>query len=107
MSYFFFFFFQDKKADLIINTYVDDFMIQVMKRLDFEIPKYNPLKDSTKMLVKEIGSNLQWNILKKDITSIKSQYLLKKSLHKKNCGVPLKKHSNEITESKIKRKRKN
>lgn len=38
----------DKKADLVINGYVDDVMERVMKRLGLEIPEYTGADDPTK-----------------------------------------------------------
>jgi len=38
----------DKSADLIINTYVDNMMVQLAKQLDVTIPEYSAEQDPTK-----------------------------------------------------------
>ncbi|KAJ8920531.1 hypothetical protein NQ315_005400 [Exocentrus adspersus] len=63
---------QDKKADLIINFFVDDVMSKVMKSLSLEIPEYTPDIDPTKINVSD--AVIEWNIDKNDIRSIKTQY---------------------------------
>lgn len=47
----------DKKADFLIQTYVDDIMIKLCKRLGVEIPEYTKIRDPTHIAV---GS--QWTI---------------------------------------------
>nr|XP_023021026.1 NAD-dependent protein deacetylase Sirt6 [Leptinotarsa decemlineata] len=62
----------DKKADLIINTYVDDVIVKIMKRLGLEIPEYSSEIDPTKY--RDSDSVVEWNILKQDVEKIKLQY---------------------------------
>ncbi|XP_056648325.1 NAD-dependent protein deacetylase Sirt6 [Diorhabda sublineata] len=62
----------DKKADLIINTYVDDVLTKVMKKLNLEIPDYSFDIDPTKNQLP--NSVIEWNISKPDINTIKLEY---------------------------------
>lgn len=48
----------DKKADLVISTYVDSIMEKVLKRLGIELPKYSVDNDPTKQKICE----LEWTI---------------------------------------------
>lgn len=48
----------DKKADLVISTYVDTIMEKVLKRLGVELPDYTPDDDPTKAKFCE----LEWTI---------------------------------------------
>lgn len=43
-----FFYFKDKKADLVINTYVDDVMRLLLKELNIKSIEYNPKSDPTR-----------------------------------------------------------
>ncbi|XP_043193376.1 NAD-dependent protein deacetylase Sirt6-like [Amphibalanus amphitrite] len=64
----------DKKGDLIINTYVDDVMTQLCKRLGVEIKEYDEAQDPTKCT----GSGdqiIEWTIPQ---TSFKDAVLLEK-----------------------------
>ena len=51
----------DKKADLIINTFVDDVMEKLLAELGIDLPDYNPLTDPTRK-VRERRSSvfLEW-----------------------------------------------
>ncbi|XP_025833249.1 NAD-dependent protein deacetylase Sirt6 [Agrilus planipennis] len=49
---------QDKKADLLINSFVDDVFVQVMKHLQLEIPEYSYENDPTK----KINDVIEWTI---------------------------------------------
>ena len=51
----------DKKGDLIINTYVDDIMAQLCKRLGIEIEEYDEEKDPTKCVASS-GKLIEWTI---------------------------------------------
>lgn len=62
----------DKKADLIINTYVDDVLIKVMKKLGLEIPEYSHNIDPTKHQLPD--TVIEWNILKSDLNKMKLKY---------------------------------
>lgn len=55
--------FQDKKADLIIQTYVDDVMEGVCKHLGISIPDYSPNIDPTK----QTGPPKPWTILPSEV----------------------------------------
>ncbi|CAH1154689.1 unnamed protein product [Phaedon cochleariae] len=59
----------DKKADLIINTYVDAVLAKIMKKLGLEIPEYHQTIDPTKN--REL---IEWNISKKDVIDMKARY---------------------------------
>ena len=56
----------DKKGDLIINTYVDDVMIQLCKRLNVQIKEYDVAKDPTKYVASE-GKRFEWTILQSSL----------------------------------------
>ncbi|CAH1980695.1 unnamed protein product [Acanthoscelides obtectus] len=62
----------DKKADLIINTFVDDVLVKVCKRLGLEIPEYNPEIDPTKY--QSPDTTIEWNILKDELLTAKRRY---------------------------------
>ncbi|VEN49830.1 unnamed protein product, partial [Callosobruchus maculatus] len=64
--------FEDKKADLIINTFVDDVLEKVCKRLGLEIPEYNPELDPTKNQCTD--AIIEWNIYKDELRSARKQY---------------------------------
>lgn len=64
----------DKKADLVISTYVDTIMEKVLKRLGVEMPDYTPHDDPTKAKFCE----LEWTIsaeLMKDIDKLYSEFI--------------------------------
>lgn len=73
-------FLKDKKADLLINTYVDEAMKKVMKKLGLEIPEYSADADPTKRLEDTV---LDWTIRREDISEVKSSYNLYCKKHKK------------------------
>lgn len=62
---------QDNKADLIINTYVDDIFVEVMKLLGKEIPEYKPEEDPVSIAKDEY---IEWTISKKQLTEVKSEF---------------------------------
>jgi mono-ADP-ribosyltransferase sirtuin 6 len=62
----------DKKADLIINTYVDAVLEKVVKRLGLEISGYTDAIDPTRTNLR-YGS-ADWNISNNDIKEIKALY---------------------------------
>lgn len=64
--------FQDKKGDLLINTYVDDVLVKVMKKLGLEIPEYTKEMDPTK----QKDDSLEWTIMKAHISEVKKLYNL-------------------------------
>lgn len=69
---------QDKRSDLLINYYVDDVMIAVMKRLGLEIPEYSRSIDPTKSITE--NNVKDWNFRKDDISDMKEMY----SVHYRN-----------------------
>ncbi|KAL1117537.1 hypothetical protein AAG570_003853 [Ranatra chinensis] len=72
----------DKKADLIINTYVDDVMTQLMERLDLKIDPYDRSVDPT-------GSDslVEWTIPASEVKHIRRKYV-------EICQNPLKREKN-------------
>lgn len=60
----------DKKADLVISTYVDTIMEKVLKRLGVELPAYTPDDDPTKAIFCE----LEWTIPAELLKNINKQY---------------------------------
>lgn len=62
---------QDKKADLLLNTYVDDVMVRVMKKLNLEIPEHSSDTDPTKS---RGNSNIDWSVKKSDVAEVKQLY---------------------------------
>ncbi|XP_054727226.1 NAD-dependent protein deacetylase Sirt6 [Anastrepha obliqua] len=61
----------DKKADLIISTYVDDVLEKVCKRLGIEIPVYDATEDPTKVSTAE---NSDWTIPAAAIKKLEKEY---------------------------------
>lgn len=60
----------DKKADLVISTYVDTIMEKVLKRLGIELSEYTETDDPTKQPV----CNLEWTIPVKLVKEIDDQH---------------------------------
>ncbi|XP_069679983.1 NAD-dependent protein deacetylase Sirt6 isoform X2 [Periplaneta americana] len=52
----------DRKADLIIHSYVDDIMVQLMKLLDEPISEYSSEKDPTKFIPGGSEPFIDWTI---------------------------------------------
>lgn len=69
----------DKKADLVISTYVDDVMEKVAKRLGVEIPEYSTEMDPTKVQFCET----EWTIPNKWVKEISCILTEKTKLAKK------------------------
>lgn len=91
------YYFQDKKADMIINTYVDDVLVRVMKRLSLEIPDYEKENDPTK----NCTLCIDWTINKAYVQEIKCLYsLYRKQLRKRkidgSCKVDKKKICTDV-----------
>lgn len=61
---------KDKKADLVISTYVDDILEKVLKRLGVELPEYTTDQDPTKQKFCE----LEWTISKDSIKHVEKLY---------------------------------
>lgn len=72
----------EKKADLVIHSYVDDVIEKVLKRLGIEeIPDYSPDDDPTNKSDLSVG----WNFKKEEIKEIEKIYKEKTSRkHKSN-----------------------
>ncbi|GJQ86337.1 putative NAD binding protein [Trypoxylus dichotomus] len=65
----------DKKADMIINTYVDDVLVKVMKKLGVEIPEYDTSIDPTKTPLEDDKRGvLEWTIRKSYVDDVQSLY---------------------------------
>ncbi|XP_030748926.1 NAD-dependent protein deacetylase Sirt6 [Sitophilus oryzae] len=62
----------DKKADLIINTYVDDVLEEVMKNLSLKIPEYSAVEDPTKNQTP--NCIVEWNIAKSQVQLYRKKY---------------------------------
>lgn len=62
---------QDKKADLIIHTYVDDILTKVCKRLGIEVTPYDETEDPTKT---PNDHNQEWTIQPQDVKEVEKQY---------------------------------
>lgn len=86
-------FFQDKKADLRINAYVDEVLVQVMKKLQLEIPEYCNDIDPTKT---SDNITIDWTIKKSDIEEIKNLYNLYRKNKKRTWLAPKEKESYKI-----------
>lgn len=84
----------NKKADLVISTYVDTIMEKVLKRLGIEIPEYSEENDPTKQEI----CNLEWSIPESLVKNIDEQ-------HKKMLR-DLKKRKSEETSSEFGTKKK-
>lgn len=69
----------DKKADLVISSYVDVVMEKVAKRLGVEIPQYSADNDPTKVELCE----MEWTIPSKWIKEINSIFSEKSKCAKK------------------------
>lgn len=76
--------FQDKKADLLINGYVDDVLVKVMKKMGLEIPDYSNNIDPTRC---EEDIVLDWTIRKENITEIKQLYNMYCKNHRKRKSI--------------------
>lgn len=60
----------DKKADLVISTYVDTVMEKVMKRLGVELPSYSEENDPTK----QVPCDVEWTIPPSLVSEIDEQH---------------------------------
>ncbi|XP_060526539.1 NAD-dependent protein deacetylase Sirt6 [Cylas formicarius] len=83
----------DKKADLIINSYVDGVLEKLVKNLSLEIPEYSKHFDPTKNHMPD--TVIEWSISEEQIKIMKKKYddlnkeykkrKLEKSAGNKNC----------------------
>lgn len=67
---------KDRKADLVIHTYVDDLITSVMDILGLDIERYDEIKDPTN-INRQISD---WTIYENDLKTIRS---MKKSATKR------------------------
>ena len=80
----------DKKADLIINTFVDDVMEKLLAELGFDVPEYNPLSDPTRKVRENRSTEyLEWTQsaakakkLKALADKVDDEFKLKKKMEK-------------------------
>lgn len=63
----------DKKADLVISSYVDVVMEKVMKRLGVEIPNYSGDEDPTK----KTDGDADWTIQQERVKELEKVYSAK------------------------------
>lgn len=70
----------DKKADLIINTYVDNVLENIMKHLGLEIPEYSKGIDPTKN--QDGWSVVPWDISKSQVDTLKTEFVTKQKEHR-------------------------
>lgn len=61
----------DKKADLVISTYVDDILMKVMKRLGLEIDEYSTEDDPTKQIMFD---GWEWTIQPENLKEVEKSY---------------------------------
>ncbi|XP_067639960.1 NAD-dependent protein deacetylase Sirt6 isoform X2 [Eurosta solidaginis] len=95
----------DKKADLIISTYVDDIMEKVCKRLGIEIPEYNAAEDPTSAI--SVRNN-NWTIPPQEIKNLEKGYnekLKTFKMQQKTIGKSFKKMEEAIDNKKRRHKR--
>uniref|UniRef100_T1GWS4 protein acetyllysine N-acetyltransferase n=1 Tax=Megaselia scalaris TaxID=36166 RepID=T1GWS4_MEGSC len=59
----------DKKADLVISTYVDDILSKICKKLGIEIPEYDIKSDPTKN-----EEDADWNICPEKVKAMEKKY---------------------------------
>lgn len=77
----------DKKADLVISSYVDIVMEKVLKRLGVELPEYSQENDPTKQLPCE----LEWTIPPRLVKEIDDQHKqMLKEVKKRKSQAPAK-----------------
>lgn len=83
----------DKKADLVISTYVDIIMEKVLKRLGVELPEYSEDMDPTK----QSPCELEWTIPASLVKDIDDQHkkMLKEVKKRKS------EEANNLTKAKI------
>lgn len=65
--------FQDRKADLLIHTYVDEIMVQLMDLLELELPSYDLSSDPTR----QVNNNMkciEWTIEKNNVKKMRKTY---------------------------------
>lgn len=63
----------DKKADLVISSYVDVVMEKIMKRLGIEIPSYSADEDPTK----KTDCDVHWTIQQERVKELEKVYSAK------------------------------
>ncbi|XP_067009355.1 NAD-dependent protein deacetylase Sirt6 [Anabrus simplex] len=63
----------DRKADLLIHTYVDEVMVLLMELLNFEIPDFKVENDPTKIVSREV-KRIDWTIQDSDVKKMRRMY---------------------------------
>nr|CAD7572123.1 unnamed protein product [Timema californicum] len=89
----------DRKADLVIHTYVDEMMTELMQLLDLSLPEYDADKDPTKQKHDPV---IEWTIDQKQVSTMRKLYEAKccKSTKKRSRdtkspkGEPIKREKN-------------
>lgn len=71
---------QDKKADLVISTYVDTILERVCEHLGVEIADYSPEKDPTK----QDSYALEWTIPSELVKDVEKRYTAKLKLFRES-----------------------
>lgn len=87
----------DKKADLVISTYVDTIMEKVCKRLGIELPKYSEANDPTK----QINCTMEWTIMPKQLKEIDIKYKELLAATKKRKSIQAEKNEEKVKKQKI------
>lgn len=83
----------DKKADLVISTFVDTIMEKVCKRLGVELPEYSTDNDPTKQILCDI----EWTIQPILVKELNDQY-------KEKLKEAKKRKSGELMDESVKKK---
>lgn len=90
----------DKKADLIIHSYIDEVLLKIMNCLQLEIPHYSEDMDPTKRRNDNI---VEWNYLRLSINDMKNMYNVHTKRFKK---IKLERKLKRENEDKIKKEEK-
>lgn len=90
--------FQDKKADLVISTYVDDVLEKVLKRMGIELPEYNVENDPTKQKFCE----LEWTIPSEMIKAMEKVYNDKVKAARKRKSAAAEEADEKVDKKKVK-----
>lgn len=90
-------YFQDRKADLVIHTYVDDLMKSLMEILQVDIDPYDELNDPTKI----INRIIDWTIYDDNIIEIREmrKNALRNKKRKKSMNKIVNEPVNELNEN--------
>lgn len=102
---------QDRKADLLIHSYVDEVMSQLMEKLNLTIPEYS--RDKDPILTSKYSQLVEWTIPQADVQKMRMMYESKcckgknKRVIKEEIITDGKKIKNEVNEKNIKCENKN